>query len=381
MKVLQIANGFFGNKLYINLFNNLYDMNVEINIFSPQRINSKLSIDKNEIKFPKQYIYSPELFTNTDRFFFFKKEKKILNQALNYYKECINDFDVIHAHTLFSNGYIAYKLNEIYNIPYIVAVRNTDINVFFKYRINLRSIGNKILKNAKKIIFLSDVTRKYTFDRFIDKNIKNDLYNKVEIIPNGVNEFWINNRVKIAKILKKDKVTLIYVGEINSNKNVISTIKACKELIKNNFDIKYIVVGRCSNNLYKNILNENFIEYHEFCDKKELINYYRNAHIFVMPSKKETFGIVYAEALTQGLPLIYTKGQGFDGQFEDGFIGYCVDATNISDIKKSILKVIDNYSKLSKNVVDINLKFNWEQISARYYKLYEDIANEKNLSY
>lgn len=82
MKVLQIANGFFGNKLYINLFNNLYDMNVEINIFSPQRINSKLSIDKNEIKFPKQYIYSPELFTNTDRFFFFKKEKKNIKSSI-----------------------------------------------------------------------------------------------------------------------------------------------------------------------------------------------------------------------------------------------------------------------------------------------------------
>ena len=29
-----------------------------------------------------------------------------------------------------------------------------------------------------------------------------------------------------------------------------------------------------------------------------------------MPSKHETFGLVYAEAMTQGLPVIYTKNEG-----------------------------------------------------------------------
>lgn len=40
-----------------------------------------------------------------------------------------------------------------------------------------------------------------------------------------------------------------------------------------------------------------------------------------MPSHKETFGLVYAEAMSQGLPIIYTKNQGFDGQFPDGYVG------------------------------------------------------------
>ena len=37
---------------------------------------------------------------------------------------------------------------------------------------------------------------------------------------------------------------------------------------------------------------------------------YRENDIYVMPSIIETFGLVYAEAMSQGLPVIYTRGQG-----------------------------------------------------------------------
>lgn len=35
-----------------------------------------------------------------------------------------------------------------------------------------------------------------------------------------------------------------------------------------------------------------------------------------MPSFKETFGLVYAEALSRFIEVIYTKGQGFDGNLK-----------------------------------------------------------------
>ena len=67
-----------------------------------------------------------------------------------------------------------------------------------------------------------------------------------------------------------------------------------------------------------------------------MIPFYKSAHIFVMPSLTETFGIVFIEALSQGLPLIYTKGQGIDGYFPQGFVGY---AYNPLDVVNGLLKV------------------------------------------
>src|SRR5690606_34369935 len=95
--------------------------------------------------------------------------------------------------------------------------------------------------------------------------------------------------------------------------------------------------------------------------------------IFMMPSVPETFGIVYLEALSQGLPIIFAKGQGFDGYYNEKNIGFGVDAKNINDIALKTELIINNYEIMSKNVRDLNLvdDFSWEKIAEKYYKIYK----------
>ena len=70
--------------------------------------------------------------------------------------------------------------------------------------------------------------------------------------------------------------------------------------------------------IYKKLkINHLLIILHLY-QRKNLIEFIGENDIFVMPSINETFGLVYAEAMSQGLPVIYTKGQGFDKQFNDG---------------------------------------------------------------
>ena len=52
-------------------------------------------------------------------------------------------------------------------------------------------------------------------------------------------------------------------------------------------------------------------------NKSELLGIYRSSSIFIMPSTGETFGLVYIEALSQSLPVIYTKGDGVYGFLEN----------------------------------------------------------------
>ena len=64
-----------------------------------------------------------------DRVIFHIKHRKIYNDIVKTYD--IEKMSLIHAHSLFSNSYIAYKLKRRnFNVPYIVAVRDTDVNVF-----------------------------------------------------------------------------------------------------------------------------------------------------------------------------------------------------------------------------------------------------------
>ena len=70
-----------------------------------------------------------------------------------------------------------------------------------------------------------------------------------------------------------------------------------------------------------------------------------------MTSFYETFGLVYAEAMSQGLPIIYTEGQGIDGFYEEGDVGFPVDPTNVEQARSCVGYVVDNYQKISQNCI------------------------------
>ena len=92
-----------------------------------------------------------------------------------------------------------------------------------------------------------------------------------------------------------------------------------------------------------------------------------------MISKREAFGLVYAEALTQGLPIIYTKNQGFDKQFEEGYVGYHVESSDIDEIIQCIKTIISNYKDLSERAEKASQRFSWAEIVKKYVVIYNDL--------
>lgn len=363
MKILHI-NSYYGESIF---YKNLYDRQVknehDISVYVP----TSKKFDKSKYDYG-EYTNISKCYNKYDRIIFHLKHNKIFRDIKNKYNA--KEFDMIHAHSLFSNGYIAYKLNKLYNLPYIVAVRNTDANVFFKRMIHLRKLGIEILKNAQNLIFISEAYKYNVLDKYVPNKYKNEIAKKSMVIPNGVEEFWLNNKFEREyKKFDDKKIKLIFAGQVDKNKNVITTAKACNILIEKGYDVTYTIVGKVENkNIFNKLSKLNFINYITRKSKEELICLYRENDIYVMPSKTETFGISYIEALSQGLPLIYSKGQGFDGQFEEGIVGYHVDSMNPKDIANKIEMIIQDYNNISERCA-INIhKYNWESISLLYEK-------------
>lgn len=366
MKILHINSYYNGSFFYKNLYNKQIEDKMDIDVYVPVANNtdlSKLSLGEYTKISPNHGKY--------DRALFHFKHNKIYKDIIKQYD--IGSFDIFHAHSLFSNGYIAYKLNKKYGIPYIVAVRNTDINIFFSKMIHLRKLGINILRNAQKIVFISDNYKDLLLDRYIPFEYKEAISEKSRVIPNGIDKFWLNNIFYDRDKPKEKVINILYVGVVDKNKNIKATIEACRLLLDEGFNIKYTIVGAIKDEKEGELLHAtSFINYIDHTNKEGLLNYYRDSDIFVMPSIHETFGIVYIEAMSQGLPLIYTKGQGFDGQFYDGEVGYSVEADSPLDISQRIKDILVDYKKISSNCMNNVGRFSWDEIS----KIYEDLYNE-----
>ena len=235
-------------------------------------------------------------------------------------------------------------------------------------------MGVNILRNAKRVIFISEPYKKYTIDKFIPEKFKKEIESKSVVIPNGIDQFWLNNKFKDRIRPQNNKLKLIYAGSINANKNIHTTTKACELLIKEGYEVNYIIIGKITDKRFNDFIKKySFIKYIPYCQKEELIIHYRNSDIFIMPSKHETFGLVYAEAMSQGLPIIYTRGQGFDGQFAEGEVGYSVQYDSAEEIADRVKDIIDRYETISRNCIEQVDKFNWDKIAKEYMMIYAKI--------
>lgn len=365
MRVLQLAAGYLGNNLYSCFFKTLSNHQIENIVYVP--VHKCFSVSK---ELANNIVVSP-CFSTIDRIIFYSKQKKLLKDIQQ--KISIKDIDIIHAHTLFSTGFLAYQLYNKYKKSYIVAVRNTDYHVFFKKMPHLRKVGINILRHAKKIIFLSPKYMDRLLNEYIPKNEQNDFKNKMMIIPNGIDSIFFQKKGS-EKIKINSPLRILYIGEINSNKNILTTYQAIKKISREGLSVQYRLVGEVKEKKFSDFFKRHpEIEYYQKCSHSEVIEHMRWADIFVMPSYKETFGLVYAEALSQGLPVIYTKNEGFDGHFPDGLVGFAVNPHSPEDISEKIKSILADYSNLSKNALKCVGKFSWEDIASQYKEIYTSV--------
>ncbi|MDM1073319.1 glycosyltransferase family 4 protein [Empedobacter brevis] len=373
MMVLHITNDYSGSTVYKNMMMELDKLDIEQIVYNPVRDASR--IGKNQVCLlskNSKIIYSHILTKYSDRIIYKKKIQKIVKDIES--KVDMTKVTFIHAHTWYSDGGAAYILSQKYKIPYIVAIRNTDLNLFFRYFIHERNFGKKILKNAKKIITISEVYKNRILESPKLSSIKKDLLDKLIVIPNGVDPFWIDNKSENKKNSQAKEFKLLYVGKFDKGKNVLNLVKAVKEInTKGKYSVVLTLVGGEGNdekNILKDIKEVDQISFlGKILDKSKLLDIMRDNDIFAMPSKAETFGLVYVEAMLQGLPILYTENEGIDG-FYDENIGEKVTKSDVSEIELKVIKLIENYNQYQIPTNKLVINHDWKRIAVKYQELY-----------
>ncbi|QNF32399.1 glycosyltransferase [Adhaeribacter swui] len=353
---LHINSYFLDNKIHYNLRNAVLKYRPDIFLIPVYKsFKAEKHIDGLDVDY---------IFDKTDKIFFFTKALKVIKLA--YKKKLTEGYTYIHAHTLISDGIPAYLLSRITKKKLAITVRSADVDVYMKKSGLFRFIANKILTAANMVFFVSPAYKEKVINIF--PHIDNKKYFP---LPNGIDDFWLKNQHTKNKTTEDLKtVNILFVGQIIKRKKLDLLI----DFVKKYNDRKYVlnIVGKNSlnlnfNQISKSVNNGNVINYiGEVKDRNKLLEIYKNNDVFILLSYRETFGVVYIEALSQGLPIIYTRGDGVDGYFKEGEVGYSCSNESMDELKEKLDLVVANYSSLTQNTTKISQNFEWDHLIKNY---------------
>ncbi|MFD2966712.1 glycosyltransferase family 4 protein [Sphingobacterium bambusae] len=373
--ILHICNDFSGSTVYKNLFQELDGLGISQSVYHPTR--DKYRINKNHITFKNEgsrIHYDYVLNKSIDRIWYRHKIKKIVSAIER--KIDLSKIALIHAHTWYSDGGAAYILSQKYGIPYVVSIRNSDVNIFHKFLLHERAFGKKILENAKAVVTISAAYRKRILALSSLQKIKVGLNLKLDVIPNGVDPYWIMNAMPFSRRQLGTAISALYVGKFDSGKNVLSLVRAVVALnAVRAYKIVLNLVGEGGAD-HKKIeafakrYPDQIILHGKISEKEKLRELFNHADFFAMPSKGETFGLVYVEAMLCGLPVIYTEGEGIDGFYPDT-IGTKVRRSSLEEVKLRLDEMVEKYQTRLIPTKELQNNHNWAKISLLYKDLYE----------
>lgn len=367
MKILYLCTYYHRAMLFRDSMNSLEQYGNSVIAFNAVSKNTKID-DKYKGIMDDKVIHR-ECFHKYDRYIYFLKQRKIAASIERNVD--LRNIELIHSHTLFNGGWAAYKIHKKTKIPYIVSVRNTDINSFLKYSV-FKYVARKIVNNACGVQFLSKAYK----EKFIELCYADDrelIEAKCVVIANGVEEFWLNNLASPKDMADKNAVSILCVGKIDKNKNMESVLAAAELLRQKGIRTSITLIGQIlDEELYGRLKENPYVTLVPYLKKEDLIHYYRANDVFVMPSIHESFGRVYVEAMSQGVPVVYTRGQGFDGVFEEGEVGYSVSATNVSEIADAVVKIVEQYRPISQRCIENCSRFDWKEIGRQLDRFYRE---------
>lgn len=370
MKILHISNDFCLTKVHSMLYRELDGLGVEQTVFNPVR--DAALVGRNRFEGQHTDIIYAHVVKSWHKFAYHLKRRHVYGEMLKRIRP--QEYSLTHATTLLTDGGLAYMLYKQYGIPYIVAVRSTDVNEFLKFMPNTWMAARRILLHAEKILFIGKSLYHSTMTHKAIQGISSLIENRCVFIPNGINYYYLDH----VRYSTRKGHNIVFVGRFDNNKNVVRLAKAVLKLRGqqqfSDCTLTLVGGGRADTDEMERMIADHpdvFRYVPPITEPAKMAEQFEHASVFAMPSLHETFGLVYIEALSQGLPVLYTKGQGVDGLLPPT-AGISVNPYSVDDIAKGLAALLTDDSAGNQDV-DFE-QFRWSKIAEKYKTIYKNVS-------
>lgn len=294
---------------------------------------------------------------------------------LNYLVKENIEFNLIHAHYTWPSGAVALELKKYFNVP-LVITEHAHISLYPFIKKKDKIISN-IWNETDAIIRVnkSDIP---LFSTLVPRN-------RIFYVPNGYNSDKINyiprNIARKQLGLPLDVKILFNLANLYPYKGQKYLIEAIKEIVKIRKNILCIIGGsgplkRALSNQIKASNLEEHIKLVGSIPHNEVIYWYNAADIFILPSLRESFGIVQLEAMACGKPVIATYNGGSEEIIISDKYGLLCEPADPKDLAKKILIALEREWDHEK-IIKYAQQFTWENIAKNILTVYKKVEQRQ----
>lgn len=198
---------------------------------------------------------------------------------------------------------------------------------------------------------------------------------EMHVIPQGIDEtfYGINCNPKSNMIL--------CVGAIAPRKGHIYTVEMFERLRARGIDATLRIIGSLADKAYYEQLKQKIarspyksdISLEANLPREELLTAYAEAKLFVLHSREESQGIVFAEAMATGLPVVATKIGGIPYVVADGKSGLLCPYADVSAMTEMVTRLLTDdalWQQYSSAARIVAKDYNWNAIASKIVELY-----------
>lgn len=205
----------------------------------------------------------------------------------------------------------------------------------------------------------------------------------VQIIPSGTDTIF--DEKPPSNLSRKRRV--LFVGTLDANKGIKALLQTSLKLFANGINFELFIVGEgyFGEHSFRHELEELAqghpqVKFLGRISAEEAREQMRQAQLLCVPSYTETFGLVYFEAMKQGLPVIGRRGTGIDGM---GEAGRDYEVINNDEELYSLLPALLEDSgrrlRLAEAGQRLASNWTWKNTALQHMAIFERLAHKRKI--